>query len=172
MSVAGHLGCASTLPARPSGTCLAGALPVGRTPPSGSFRITGSRRNPIWRYLGQGWSPAGEMVSRSTGDTGACWSCFLFFSFFFFSFFSFLLLFDSPKAYNSPLEESRNARTTDSAFLISLFLILFSGGDFYCSVSRATYSFFSLNYSASDSFQCIFSFTYCIVHLFVYSYFS
>ena len=41
---------------------------------------------------------------------------FFSFPFFFFSFFSFLLLFDSPKADNSPLEESRNARTTDSAF--------------------------------------------------------
>ena len=55
-----------------------------------------------------------------------------------------------------------------SSFLICLFLILFCGSDLYYSVSQSTYSFFSVSYSASNSFQCIFHFTYCIVHLYLF----
>ena len=44
-------------------------------------------------------------------------------------------------------------------FFLSLFC------DFYHSVFLVTYLFFCFSYSAVDSFQCIFHFSYCIIHL-------
>lgn len=63
------------------------------------------------------------------------------------------------------------SQKSSESVLITLFIyifILFHSRDFYYSVFRVTYPFFCLSFSAIDSFQCIFHFSYYIVQFCLY----
>ena len=80
----------------------------------------------------------------------------------------FLLLFFFWDPYNSNVGVFNVVPEVSEAVLISfhsLFFILFHSRDFHRSVFQLTYSFFGLSYSAIDSFQSIFHFSYFIVYL-------